>query len=212
MSTSWRSRIADPEPLGFMAFAVTSFVLSCYDAAIWGIQVDSPSNVVTGLLVFCGGMALGLAGVWEYALARNTYGGLGFISVAGFFLAYAAILLPGFGVLQAYEPAHIKNIDPAIGIFLLGWVIFALFLWLGTIRSSNVVLSGLFLFFLLSLLLACIAEFKQGDHIGLRCKRASGFFGLVASLLAYYLGLAKLLKKENSYFTLPTGEFNKPKH
>lgn len=196
-----------------MAFAVTSFVLSCYDAAIWGIQVDSPPNVVTGLLVFYGGMAMGLAGVWEYVFARNTHGGLGFISVAGFFLAYAAIgLVPGFGVLQAYEPANIKNIDPAIGIFLVAWVIFALCLLLGTIRTGNVVLSGLFLFFLLSLLLACIAEFKQGDRIGLRCKRASGFFGLVASLLAFYLGLAKLLNEENSYFTLPTGEFNKPKH
>jgi succinate-acetate transporter protein len=42
--------------------------------------------------------------------------------------------------------------------------------------------------------------------------QASGFFGLVASLLAFYLGLAKLLNEENSYFTLPTGEFNKPKH
>lgn len=172
MSTSWTSRIADPEPLGFMAFAVTSFVLSCYDAGIWGIQVDSPPNVVTGLLVFYGGMAMGLAGVWEYTLGRNTHGGIGFVSVAAFFLAYATIgLLPGFGVLQAYEPANIKNIDPAIGIFLLAWVIFAVFLWLGTIRSSNVVLSGLFFFFMLSLLLGCIAEFKQGDHIGLRCKR-----------------------------------------
>jgi succinate-acetate transporter protein len=155
-----------------MAFAVTSFVLSCYDAGIWGIQVDSPPNVVTGLLVFYGGMAMGLAGVWEYTLGRNTHGGIGFVSVAAFFLAYATIgLLPGFGVLQAYEPANIKNIDPAIGIFLLAWVIFAVFLWLGTIRSSNVVLSGLFFFFMLSLLLGCIAEFKQGDHIGLRCKR-----------------------------------------
>jgi len=196
-----------------MAFAVTSFVLSCYDAGIWGIQVDSPPNVVTGLLVFYGGMAMGLAGVWEYTLARNTYGGIGFVSVAAFFLAYATIgLLPGFGVLQAYEPANIKNIDPAIGIFLLAWVIWAVFFWLGTIRNSNVVLSGLFFFFMLALLLACTAEFKQRDHIGLRCKRASGFFGLVASLLAYYLALAKLLTEENSYFTLPTGEFNKPKH
>jgi succinate-acetate transporter protein len=188
-------------------------VLSCYDAAIWGIQIDSPPNVVTGLLVFYGGMTLGLAGMWEYASARNTHGGVGFVSVGAFFVAYAAIgLLPGFGVLQAYEPAHIKNIDPAIGIFLLGWAIFAVIFWLGTIRSSNVVLSGVFLFFMLAVLLACIAEFKQGDHIGLKCKRASGFFGLVASLLAFYLGLAKLLTEENSYFTLPTGEFNKPKH
>jgi hypothetical protein len=62
-----------------MAFAVTSFVLSCYDAAIWGIQVDSPPNVVTGLLLFYGGVTLGLAGVWEYALARNTHGGIGFV-------------------------------------------------------------------------------------------------------------------------------------
>jgi succinate-acetate transporter protein len=155
-----------------MAFAVTAFVLSCYDAAIWGIQIDSPPNVVTGLLVFYGGMTLGLAGMWEYASARNTHGGVGFVSVGAFFVAYAAIgLLPGFGVLQAYEPAHIKNIDPAIGIFLLGWAIFAVIFWLGTIRSSNVVLSGVFLFFMLAVLLACIAEFKQGDHIGLKCKR-----------------------------------------
>jgi succinate-acetate transporter protein len=42
--------------------------------------------------------------------------------------------------------------------------------------------------------------------------QASGFFGLFASLLAFYLALAKLLTEENSYFTLPTGDFNKPKH
>lgn len=54
--------IANPAPLGLMGFAMTTFVLSCYNAGIFGISVTTPPNVVIGLAFFYGGIAQFLAG------------------------------------------------------------------------------------------------------------------------------------------------------
>jgi succinate-acetate transporter protein len=163
----------NPAPLGLIAFGLTTFVLSCYNAGIWGIQVGSPPNVVIGLAVFYGGLAQFIAGMWEFA-AGNTFGATAFTSYGAFWLAYSALYIPWFGVIDAYEtaPAHTKNIDPAVGIFLLAWAMFTFFMWFGTFKS-NIAFCLLFFFLTLTFVLLSISEFKRSNLTGNRVKRVT---------------------------------------
>jgi succinate-acetate transporter protein len=164
---------ANPAPLGLFAFAVTTFVLSCYNAGIWGVQVDSPSDVITGLAIFYGGAGQVVAGMWEFA-SGNTFGATTFTSYGAFWLSYAAISVPSFGILEAYEatPSHLQNVGPALGIFLLAWTMFTFFMWLCTFKS-NLVLSGLFFFLMLTFMFLCSSEFQGANLHGNRLKRVS---------------------------------------
>jgi succinate-acetate transporter protein len=163
----------NPAPLGLIAFGLTTFVLSCYNAGIWGIQVDSPPNVVIGLAVFYGGLAQFIAGMWEFA-AGNTFGATAFSSYGAFWLAYSALYIPWFGVIDAYEaaPAHTKNIDPALAIFFLAWALFTILFWFGSFKT-NIALSLALFFLALTFLLLSISEWKRDNLIGNRVKRVT---------------------------------------
>ncbi|KAG0553965.1 hypothetical protein KC19_12G052500 [Ceratodon purpureus] len=196
--------VANPAPLGLMGFALTTFVLSCYNAGIFGISVTSPPNVVTGLALFYGGLAQLLAGMWEFKTG-NTFGATAFASYGAFWLSYAAILIPWFGVHDGYL-GHEQDVAPAIAIFLLGWTIFTFMMWFGTLKT-NLALSALFAFLTVTFLLLTIAEYKGTQ--GHRIKRAGGFFGIFTAIIAWYLGLAGILTHDNCYFTLPVGHLNR---
>ncbi len=66
-----------------------------------------------------GGLAQLLAGMWEFA-AGNTFGATAFSSYGGFWLSFAAILIPGSGVLDALK----TDTDNLLGFWLTTWFIF----------------------------------------------------------------------------------------
>ncbi|KAH9549092.1 hypothetical protein CY35_10G001500 [Sphagnum magellanicum] len=201
--------IVNPLPLGFIAFGLTTFVLSVYNAGIWGIQVDSPPNVAIGLAVFYGGLTQFIAGQWSFA-SGNALGAIAFSSYGAFYLALSALYIPWFGIIDAYEaaPAHTKNIDPALAIFFLAWALFTILLWAGSFKT-NIALSVALFLLALTLLLLAISEWKRDNLSGNRVKRAAGFIGIFTSLLIWYIGVATLLNNENSYFTLPVGDLGR---
>jgi succinate-acetate transporter protein len=199
----------NPAPLGFIAFGLTTFVLSVYNAGIWGIQVDSPPNVVIGLAVFYGGLTQFIVGQWSFA-AGNTLTATAFSSYGAFYLAFSALFIPWFGVIDAYEaaPAHTKNIDPALAVFFLAWALFTFLFWLGSFKT-NIALSVALFLLALTFLLLSISEFKRLDLGGNRVKRAAGFIGIFTSLLIWYIGLSILLTPDISYFALPVGDLSR---
>ena len=74
--------IADPAPLGLAAFALTTFVLSFFNA---GIVSDTGEPVVLGVALAYGGIAQVLAGMWEFR-NNNTFGATAFTSYGAFWL------------------------------------------------------------------------------------------------------------------------------
>src|SRR5438045_3410703 len=128
--------VANPGPLGLCGFALTTFVLSSINA---GWFPAGATNIVVGLALFYGGLAQLLAGMWEFRTG-NTFGATAFTSYGAFWLSFAAIFLPGFGILAAFVPKGGIAPDPAIlhpalGLYLLGWTIFTGLMFLGTLRS-----------------------------------------------------------------------------
>ncbi len=77
---------ADPGPLGLAAFALTTFVLSMFNA---GLSATSGEPVVLGLALAYGGMAQLLAGMWEFRTG-NTFGAVAFASYGAFWISFWA--------------------------------------------------------------------------------------------------------------------------
>src|SRR3954462_9608632 len=78
---------ADPGPLGLGAFALTTFVLSMFNAGLVG---KGGEPVVLGLAFAYGGLAQLLAGMWEFRTG-NTFGAVAFTSFGAFWLSFLAL-------------------------------------------------------------------------------------------------------------------------
>ena len=80
--------VADPGPLGLAAFALTTFVLSMFNA---GLVSAKGEPVVFGLALAYGGIAQLLAGMWEFRTG-NTFGATAFASYGAFWLSFWAFV------------------------------------------------------------------------------------------------------------------------
>jgi len=185
--------VANPAPLGLSAFALTTFVLSSANAGL-----ISAGNVVLGLALFYGGIVQILAGLQEFKQG-NTFGATAFCSYGGFWLAFGTILTPAFGIVAAYPKS--ADLHTALGYFLLGWTIFTLLMFFGTLRS-NMALIAVFGFLFLTFLALTIAELGGGSTFG----TIGGYLGIITALVAWYTALAGVLASTaNAAFTLPVG-------
>jgi hypothetical protein len=117
----------------------------------------------------------------------NTFGATALSSYGGFWISYAIILTPGFGIVDAYTADKGTTLNSALGFYLAGWFVFTSILLLCTLRST---LAFFLLFFFLDLafLLLTIGQFRlaQADTIN----SAGGYFGLFAAFMAWYNALA----------------------
>lgn len=168
-------QIADPAPLGLAAFAMTTFVLSVFNAHL--ITNATLSAVVLPLALFYGGLAQFLAGMWEFRKG-NTFGALAFTSFGAFwmsFAAYAKFVEPGLGT-----SAH-----TATGLYLLAWTIFTAYMTFAAARVSGAVL-GVFVFLTLTFLFLTIGAFGNTTSM----MKVGGWLGLVTAVVAWYASLA----------------------
>lgn len=186
--------VANPGPLGLCGFALTTFVLSSINA---GWFTAGATTVVVGLALFYGGVAQFCAGMWEFRTG-NTFGATAFTSYGAFWLSFAAILLPGTGILSSLVAA--KAVEPALGLYLLAWGIFTAIMFLGTLKS-NFALIGVFGFLTLTFLSLAIGHLSGTSGL----ITLGGYLGIVTAILAWYTALAGLLSSGRSAFTLPVG-------
>jgi uncharacterized protein len=172
--------IANPGPLGLCGFALTTFVLSCVNAGL--IPLAGGLATVVGLALFYGGAAQILAGMWEFRTG-NTFGATAFTSYGAFWLAV------GFSIYQ-------KLLVPGVpfGFFLLGWTIFTLLMFFGTLRI-NMALVIVFALLFLAFLALTLGEFGAGTG------PLGGWLGILTALAAWYTALAGI----KTPFTLPVG-------
>lgn len=183
--------IADPGPLGLAAFAMTTFVLSCFNAGFFGAK--SPLEaVVLPLALFYGGFAQLLAGMWEFRKA-NTFGALAFTSYGAFWLSFAAyvkFVAPGLGAGAA----------SATGLYLLGWTIFTAYMTVASLRVS-VAVAAVFVALLLTYALLTVGAFAGSAGISV----IGGYLGLVTAVLAWYASFAGVVNATWKRSVLPIG-------
>lgn len=181
--------IADPAPLGLAAFALTTFVLSVFNA---GLLSDKLESVVLPLALFYGGLGQLLAGMWEFRKA-NTFGALAFTSYGAFWLSFAAyvkLIVPGLG----------SGAGSATGLFLLAFGIFTAYMTVAALRV-NVAVLLVFIALTLTFLVLAIGNFTGAEGI----VYVGGYIGLITAVLAWYTSFAGVANFTWKRTLLPVG-------
>ena len=167
--------VADPAPLGLAAFAMTTFVLSVFNAGL--ISDSKLQAVVLPLALFYGGLSQFMAGMWEFRRS-NTFGALAFTSYGAFWLSFAAYV-------HFVAPTLGMDAGTATGLYLLGWTIFTAYMTFASLKVSGAVF-GVFLFLALTFLALTISEFGGSSTMG----HIGGWLGLITAAIAWYTSFA----------------------
>lgn len=189
--------IADPGPLGLGAFAMTTFVLSVFNANIIGTL--ALVGVVLPLALFYGGVVQILAGMWEFR-KNNTFGALAFSSYGAFWIAlawYLRYMLPVLPTARAHE---------ATGLFLLAWTIFTFYMLIATLRT-NMMLTAIFACLFATFLLLAIGNLAAPPNATVI--HAGGWVGLVTALLAWYGSFAGVFNAASGGTVIPVFPWKK---
>ena len=181
--------IADPGPLGLAAFAMTTFVLSVGNAGI----VSTAGLTVLGLTLFYGGIVQVLAGMWEFTKG-NTFGALAFSSYGAFWLSYWYIRV--HTDFSAVKDA--TDVKMAVGIYLLGWTIFTLYMLVCTLR-----LNGMLIAVFSFLTLAFIALTLDNLLNNATLMKWGGYLGIITAVLAWYGSFAGVINASWKRVVLP---------
>ncbi|KAF4977317.1 hypothetical protein FZEAL_6140 [Fusarium zealandicum] len=197
-------KFANASPLGLSAFAVTTFVLSCVNMHVRGETVP---NIAIPLAFAYGGLVQLLAGMWEMA-SGNTFGATALSSYGGFWIAYGILLTPPWSILDKEGPYQ-GDTGSVMGFFLTGWWIFTTLMLICTLKSSVAFFCLFFAADLCFLMLACESYATDLGNAAAQSalQQAAGFFGFLASFLAWYNALAGIQDSSNSFFQVPMGHF-----
>ena len=167
--------IADPAPLGLAAFALTTFVLSTFNAGL----VDAKGEpIVLGLALAYGGVAQLLAGMWEFAKG-NTFGATAFSSYGAFWISFWAY------VAFFAEKIPEANRGSAVGLYLIAWGIFTTYMWVASFRTTAAV-SLVFLLLTITFFVLGIGDAGGNDTIS----KLGGWLGLATAVAAWYASFA----------------------
>src|SRR5437764_8255079 len=114
---------ADPGPLGLAGFAMTTFVLSMFNA---DLVSKAGEPIVLGLALAYGGLAQLLAGMWEFRTG-NTFGAVAFSSFGAFWISFWAFV-------TFFEPKiPTADVGHAVGLYLIAWGIFTTYMFIASL-------------------------------------------------------------------------------
>jgi len=119
-------------------------------------------------------------------------------------MSYATILLPGSGILAAYDGKDDQLIS-ALGIYLITWCIVTFLFFIVTLRKAVCFIA---LFGFLTVTFGALAAGMLTGNVTVT--KVGGVLGVITALIAYYIGLAEMLNAEEmAIIRLPLGAFKK---
>jgi succinate-acetate transporter protein len=181
-------KIADPGPLGLGAFALTTFVLSMYNA---DILRAGGAPVVLGLALAYGGIAQLLAGMWEFRTG-NTFGAVAFTSYGAFWLSFWA--------LSAFYARTIPlgSLSQALGVYLVAWGFFTAYMFVASLRTTAAIAVVLALLCATYLLLG-IGNWTTTHNV----VKWGGYVGLATAAAAWYASFAAVTNSTFNKTVMP---------
>jgi len=181
----WQSSLANPAPLGLIAFGLTTSLLNLKNAQL--IDTSNSLSMIFAMGIFVGGLAQVIAGILEF-IKGNTFEFTAFISFGFFWITFVFINV--FAVL-GWSPV----VDHAsVAAYLMFWGIFSAGMLVHTFKK-NLMLVMLFILLVIQfslLALAELLEFKGHTGTASILTRVAGFEGLIAGLIAIYTSIAEL--------------------
>jgi succinate-acetate transporter protein len=186
------SGIADPGPLGLAAFALTTFLLSAFNAKL--MNAATGSSWLGYALAYGGGCQL-LAGMWEFR-NKNVFGATAFSTYGGFWIG---LFLWARFVAPTATSASAAGHD-------LGWILlaFAIFNTYMLVLSTqlNVAVFGVFLTLELTEIILFIGNFAGNSNV----VQVGGYLGIITALVAWYTSFAGVAAGIGGKIKLPVGK------
>jgi succinate-acetate transporter protein len=175
-------------PLGLAAFAVTTFMLSMINAKLVNAGA---APVVFGVALMFGGLTQLIAGIIQFRTG-NTFGGVLFSTFGAFWLSLFAIVEFFLKDVPATQVGH------AQGLFLYGFGIFTVWIFVASFRTNLVVVAAL------AGLAATLFVLGAGNYVGSSgALHVGGYMGLVVAALAAYISCAELCEAAYKREVLP---------
>jgi len=179
---------ADPGPLGLAGFALTTFVLSVFNA---GLVSKAGEPVVLGLALAYGGIAQLVAGIWEFRTG-NTFGAVAFCSYGAFWISFWAFVT---FFAADIPPEHAAA---AVALFLIGWGIFTAYMFVASLRTTAAV-ALVFLLLTITFFLLGIGEANESKGL----VEVGGWAGLLTAVAAWYASFAAVANSTFGKTVLP---------
>jgi succinate-acetate transporter protein len=171
------SGIADPAPLGLAAFALTTFLLSAFNA---GWMTTASGLAWLGYAFAYGGLGQLLAGMWEFR-NRNVFGATAFASYGGFWIGLGLyFVLVGNSLLAHPLLAHEFGHD--VGWILLAFAIFNTYMLIWSTQVN-----------------AAIFAVSSGTV------KFGGYIGVLTAVCAWYASAAGVANGMGGRFRVPVG-------
>lgn len=181
--------IANPAPLGLAAFALTTFVLSMFNADLVG---SGGEPVVFGLALAYGGVVQVLAGMWEFRTG-NTFGATAFCSYGAFWLSFWAFV-------QFFEKDVPKaDAGHAVGLYLIGWGVFTAYMFIASLRTTGAIA---LVFILLTATYILLGIGNAGGNTSI--VKVGGWVGLATAVAAWYASFAEVTNATFGRMVFPT--------
>lgn len=175
--------LANPAPLGLMAFGMTTTMLNLSNAG--AIPLDS---VILSLGLLFGGLAQVIAGAFEFRKG-NTFGMTAFLSYGFFWICMVFILSPAHLFGTAIGTAYVST-TTSLAAFLFLWGVFSFFMFLGTLRINGALVFVFGTLFILFFLLAAGFGWGNSDLL-----KFAGYEGILCGLSAMYTSAAHILNE-----------------
>jgi uncharacterized protein len=189
------SGIADPGPLGLAAFALTTFLLSAFNAH-W--MTAASGLAWLGYAFAYGGLCQLLAGMWEFR-NRNVFGATAFSSYGGFWIGLGLyFVLVGKALLVHLVTVPLFNKD--VGWILLAFAIFNTYMLLMS-TQVNAAVFGVFLTLEITEIILFIGNFEGSSTT----VKIGGYVGVLTAVVAWYTSAAGIANGMGGRLRLPVG-------
>ncbi len=177
---------ANPTAFGLCAFGMTTILLSLANAGV--MTLSSP---ILAMAIMFGGVAEVIAGLMEWK-KNNTFGLVTFGSFGFFWISFATLLiLPVLGLAKA--PAPIE-----LAAFLSVWGIFAVGLFICTLKMPKVIQATLLAVVVMIFLLVA-AQLTASSLIF----NLGGVVGIIAGALGLYIGIGQVINEVHGKIIFP---------
>jgi len=178
--------LANPAPLGLMAFGTTTVLLNLANAG--AIPLDS---VVLAMGLLYGGVAQIIAGIFEFRKG-NTFGMTAFISYGFFWISLVFILSPAQLLGASFTATS------SLPAYLFVWGLFSFFMFLGTLRLNGSLMFVFGTLVILYFLLSAGFAWNNSDLL-----KFAGYEGVLCGLSAMYASMAHMLNEVYGKTVLP---------
>ncbi|KAK6436419.1 hypothetical protein LTR95_007392, partial [Oleoguttula sp. CCFEE 5521] len=197
---------ADPTPIALAGFLLSNMPSTIMLLGLGGAGGGTGNETTAvGPFLFLGSALLYFSGLAEW-LRHQTFAATIYFTLAGYFGAQAASLIPGFGIGSGAGGSY----GNSWGVFLVFMGIMMAVFALGSLRIDVV---HVYIFVVFTICFGCEAASyftaeTARDGPGYRWRVAAGWTSLAGSAGVWYLFMASILDSVDFPFTLPVGDLS----